>query len=109
MTYSTIRSSLSIQPTETKMIRIEETEARGKAVVATKRLEPRLSGLEVFTEKALIVFPTRTENDKDEPVPDFLEPNPQLFSDWCRYLEQPREIQQRILSLYTDMECRAYR
>lgn len=91
------------------MIRIEETNVRGKAVVATKRLEPGLSGLEVFTEKALIVFPTKAENDKDGPVPDFLEPNPQLFSDWCRYLEQTPEIRQRILGLYTDMECRKYR
>jgi hypothetical protein len=92
------------------MIRIEETESRGKAVIATRRLEPGLTGLEVLTEKALIVFPTLGRHDcnnsKDGPVPDFLEPNPQLFSDWCRYLEQPKEIQQRILSLYTDMECR---
>lgn len=94
------------------MFRIEETKSRGKAVVATKRLEPGLSGLEVFTEKALIIFPTLGRSDsnesKDGPVPGFLEPNPQLFSDWCRYLEQPKEIQQKILSLYTDMECREF-
>jgi hypothetical protein len=90
------------------LIKVEETETRGKAVVATKRLEPGLSGLVVITEKALIIFPTlgRDENNSDGPVPDFLEPNPQLFSDWCRYLEQPEDVQKRILSLYNDMECR---
>ena len=89
------------------LIEITETESRGKAVVATKRLQPGVFGLEVFTEKALIVFPTRRK-DHDGPVPFFLEPNPQLFSDWCNYLKQPKEIQQKILSLYTDMECRTY-
>mmetsp|Transcript_26723 Transcript_26723/g.43971 ORF Transcript_26723/g.43971 Transcript_26723/m.43971 type:complete len:521 (-) Transcript_26723:229-1791(-) len=84
-------------------IKIEETETRGRAVVATERLEPGLSGLEVLTERALMVFPTRGSNDG--PVPHFLAPNPQLFTDWCNYLQQPKEIQERILNLYTDMEC----
>jgi hypothetical protein len=92
------------------LVKVTETPNRGRAVVATKKLEPGISGLEIITEKALMIFPTlgRGQDHDDGLVPDFLQPNPQLFSDWCRYLEQPEEVKRRILSLYTDMECRKY-
>jgi hypothetical protein len=92
------------------LIEVTETANRGRAIVATKKLVPGISGLEVITEKALVIFPTfgGCEDSDDEPVPDFLGPNPQLFSDWCRFLEQPEDVKKRVLSLYTDLDCRKY-
>ena len=91
------------------MIRIEHVEGRGLAVIATKRLEPGLFGLKVFTEQALIVFPPMgTEKDRSGPVPKFLDPCPQLFVDWYTYLQKPESIKDRVLMLYNEMNCRKY-
>lgn len=90
-----------------KMIKIVEETDHGKAVVATKRLEPGCFGLEVFTEKALVVFPVRgTEGDCSGPVPAILEPAPQLWTDWYFYQQQSQDLKDRILQLYTEMDCR---
>ena len=84
---------------------VEETE-RGKAVVATERLEPGFFGLEVFTEEALMVFPTRgSKEDHSGPVPPILAPGPQMWTDWHTYQQHPRHVKDRILELYTEMEC----
>jgi hypothetical protein len=91
------------------MIKIEETVNRGKGVIATEKLEPGNFGLEVFTEKALMVFPTRgSQDDFSGPVPDILAPGPQLWADWSAYLKQPSEVKERILKLYTELDCRTY-
>jgi hypothetical protein len=91
------------------MIKIEETENRGKAVIATEKLEPGNFGLEVFTEKALVVFPTRGSlDDCSGPVPAILAPGPQLWTDWSAYIKQPLELKERILKLYTELDCCTY-
>ena len=89
------------------MIKIEQVEGRGLAVVATESLDPGLFGLEIFTEKALVVFPPiGTKEDQSGPVPKFLDPCPQLFVDWHAYLQESRAIKDRVLKLYNEMDCR---
>jgi hypothetical protein len=91
------------------MIEIVEETEHGRAVVATERIEPGCFGMEVFTERALMIFPTRnSQGDRSGPVPQILSPNPQLWSDWICYQQQPQDVKDRILQLYTDMECRKY-
>jgi len=88
------------------MIGIEHVEGRGLAVIARKRLDPGLFGLQIFTEEALVVFPPMgTKEDRSGPAPNFLDPCPQLFVDWYAYLQQPKPIRDRVLKLYSDMDC----
>jgi len=88
------------------MIKIEQVEGRGLAVVATESLDPGLFGLKIFTEKALVVFPPiGTKKDQSGPVPKFLDPCPQLFVDWHAYLQESRAIKDRVLKLYNEMDC----
>ena len=86
-----------------EMIRIQAVEGRGLAVVATEDLDPGLFGLRVFQEEALLVFPPI--DDRSGPVPEFLDPCPQLFSDWHTYLQQPNSVKAKVLKLYNDMDC----
>lgn len=89
------------------MIGIERVEGKGLAVVATKRLDPGLFGLKVFTEEALVVFPPMgAKEDHSGPVPKFLDPCPQLFVDWYAYLQEPNSVKKRVLNLYKDADCR---
>lgn len=89
------------------MIKIDETENRGMAIIATEKLEPGSFGLEIFTEKALMIFPTMGSlNDCSGPVPEILAPGPQLWSDWSVYLKQPQHVKERVLKLYTELDCR---
>lgn len=91
-------------------IRITNVEGRGLAVTATKHLDPGLFGIKVFSEVALIVFPPMgTKADQSVQVPKFLAPSPhspQLFVDWNAYLQEPKSVKDRVLKLYTEMECR---
>ena len=96
------------------MIEITQTEpGRGLGVVATKDLHPGIFGLKVITEEALIVFPTLgTDEDQSgssSKVPKFLEPCPQVYADWYRYLQEPKSIKDRILMLYNEIDCRTYK
>lgn len=88
-------------------VEIKESKHHGKTLVATKRLEPELPfGLLVFMDEALLVMPTRgSEADMSGAPPEILEPGPQMWTDWWTYRQQPEEVRQRILSLYTDMDC----
>ena len=89
------------------MIKIEQVEGRGLAVVATERLDPGLFGLKIFTEKALVVFPPiGTKEDQSGAVPQFLDPCPQLFVDWHAYLQESKDVRERVLKLYNEMDCR---
>ena len=89
------------------MITIEKVEGRGLAVIATECLDPGLFGLEIFTEKALVIFPPMgTKEDQSGPVPKFLDPCPQLFVDWYAYLQEPKAVKDRVLKLYHEMDCR---
>jgi hypothetical protein len=88
------------------MFKVVETEDHGRAVVATEKLEPSPFGLLVFKDPALLTFPTRgTERDQSGSVPEILELGPQMWTDWWAYLQEPDEIKQRVLDLYTEMEC----
>ena len=86
-------------------IRIQAIDGKGLAVVATQELDPGLFGLKLFEEPALMVFPPMGSKE-DLLVPNYLEPCPQLFSDWCVYLQEPKSIQTKVLKLYNDMNCR---
>lgn len=88
-------------------VKIKESEDHGKTLVAAIHLEPEPPfGFHVFTDEALLVMPTRgSEDDKSGTPPKILEPGPQMWTDWWTYLQQPDEVRQRILSLYTDMDC----
>ena len=91
------------------MFKIVEGTERGRAIVATQQIEPGCLGKEVFTERALMVFPTHGSNEDRSPaVPQILkpEPGPQMWSDWISYLEQPQDLKDRIFQMYTDMTCR---
>jgi hypothetical protein len=89
------------------MYEIVETEKRGKVVLATERLVPGPFGLQVFKEEALLAIPTRgSEMDKSGPVPSILAQGPQMWTDWWTYLQQPEELKQRVLQLYTEMDCK---
>jgi len=93
------------QPRRTR-ISIQAVEGRGLAVVATQNLDPGLFGLEIFEEKALMVFPPMgTKDDLSGPVPNFLDPCPQLFVDWYAYLQEPKSIRTKVMKLYNDMKC----
>jgi hypothetical protein len=95
------------------MIEIIQTKSgRGLGVVATKDLHPGIFGLKVITEEALIVFPTLgTDEDQSggSKVPKFLEPCPQVYADWYRYLQEPQSIKDQILMLYNELDCRTYK
>eukprot|EP00536_Pseudo-nitzschia_multiseries_P009774 jgi/Psemu1/242383/estExt_Genewise1.C_2820050 len=41
----------------------------------------------------------------DLAVPTFLEPCPQLFLDWHTYVQQSQSVKDRVLKLYTEMDC----
>jgi len=91
-----------------KMFKIVEGTEHGRAIVATQRIDPGCLGKDVFTERALMVFPTPGSNEDHSPdVPKILkpEPGPQMWSDWISYLEQPQQLKDRIFQLYTDMTC----
>jgi len=91
---------------ELGIVGIKHVEGRGLAVIATKRLDPGLFGLKVFTEQALIVFPPiGTKTDQSGLVPKFLDPCPQLFVDWYAYLQEPKSVKDRVLKLYNEMDC----
>jgi hypothetical protein len=88
-------------------VQIRVSEDHGKTVVATTRLEPEPPfGLLVFTDEALLVMPTRgSERDESGAPPEILQPGPQMWTDWWAFRQRPEEIQQRILSLYIDLDC----
>ena len=92
------------------MIEITQTKSgRGLGVVATEDLHPGIFGLKVITEEALIVFPTlEDQSGGSSKVPKFLEPCPQVYADWYRYLQEPQSIKDRILMLYNEIDCRTY-
>ena len=95
------------------MFKIVEGTERGRAIVATQQIEPGCLGKEVFTERALMVFPTPASKNEDHhspAVPQILkpEPGPQMWSDWISYLEQPQELKDRMFHMYTDMTCRTF-
>ena len=93
------------------MIEITQTKSgRGLGVVATEDLHPGIFGLKVITEEALIVFPTlEDQSGGSSKVPKFLEPCPQVYADWYRYLQEPQSIKDRILMLYNEIDCRTYK
>ena len=89
------------------MIKIDNVDGHGLAVIATERLDPGLSGLKIFAEKALIVFPPMgTEKQFPGPVPKFLDPCPEVFVDWHTYLQKPKSVKDRVLNFYSEMNCR---
>lgn len=88
------------------MCRIEETDSHGKAMVATKKIEPGPLGLLVFKEEALLAIPTRgTPRDNSGREPEFLAEGAQLWTDWWFYRQQPKGIRDRILRMYKEMDC----
>jgi SET domain len=88
-------------------VRIQPSNDHGMTLVATKRLEPELPfGLHVFTDKALLIMPTRgSEGDNSGSPPEILKPGPQMWTDWWAFRRQPEHVRARILALYTDEQC----
>ena len=104
--YSQYMLIMNNRSSSSNMYRMVETEDRGKVLLATKRLDPGLMGLEVFKEEALLAIPTRgSALDKSGPVPTILEAGPQMWTDWWFYKKQPEEIRQRVLAMYNELDC----
>ena len=89
------------------MYEIQKTEYHGLALVATERMDPGPQGLVVFREEALLVIPTRgSEQDVSGPPPTILDRfDPQIWTDWCFFRTQPTSLKQKILGMYTEMDC----
>jgi hypothetical protein len=87
-------------------VEVAETEEHGKALVSTACLKPGHLGLLVFREEALLTCPVRgSKQDNSGPVPHLLEQGPQLWTDWWAYRQQPENVKQRVLDMYSDMNC----
>jgi hypothetical protein len=89
------------------LYKIVETETHGKAVIATEHLKPGPFGFEVFRAEALLLLPPRgSEIDKSGPVPIILSKfDPQIWTDYWIYRQQPESIKRRVLKMYADMDC----
>jgi hypothetical protein len=91
------------------LVAIADT-TRGRALVATKDLDPGILGLTVLEEEALIVSPPPgSAKDEAPPKPSDV-PNtsafPSLWSQYWCYRKQPEEIRSKILGFYVEMYCK---
>jgi hypothetical protein len=91
-----------------KMFEIQETKHHGIAIVAKQRLEPGADGLIVFREEALLTVPNRgSERDQYGDPPAILDKfDPQIWTDWNFFLQQPDSTKEKVLKMYTAMKCK---
>jgi hypothetical protein len=92
---------------ETTMERVEirEVEGFGSAVVARADLVPESVGMEVFREEALIIFPPHNPALSPPWGRSRRELPERCWQDYLHFLEQPDDVQEKVLSFYADMEC----
>jgi hypothetical protein len=91
------------------LVEIRETDSVGKAVVAKQYLAPGLTGLEVFREKALVVFPQRGNSLDGSGAPPWPRGLGQwnLDQNWTNYWwwkQQSDDVRRKVMSFYVEID-----
>ncbi|KAL3943287.1 MAG: hypothetical protein SGBAC_002658 [Bacillariaceae sp.] len=87
-------------------VEVKLTGDHGKVLVSTESLEPGPLGLIVFRETALLSIRTQGSSlDVSGPVPDYLVEGAQMWTDWWSFQQQPKDIRDRIMDMYTETDC----
>ena len=90
------------------LYQIENTEFHGKAMVATQDIQPGPEGFTILKENAILRMPTAgTNGDMSGTPPSILDKfDPQIWTDWYIFQQQPPEVKSKILDMYHEMDCR---
>ena len=91
------------------MIKIETTEDRGRVVVATADLDPGVTGIEVFIEDALAIFPPLRSSKGRTPSLPLGFPkhfSPKLWFDYWYYKSLSEGVKTKIRSFYFELDCK---
>ena len=90
------------------LYQIENTEFHGKAMVATQDIQPGPEGFTILKEDAILRMPPAgTNGDMSGTPPSILDKfDPQIWTDWFIFRQQPIEVKSKILDMYHEMDCR---
>ena len=88
-----------------ELIEMKIDATRGRFIVAKKRLDPGILGLEVLEEQALIIVPPPSIDDESVCG---INPHSYLgvrFANYLGYMKQPAAVQRKIMGFYKEMDC----